>query len=81
MKVTREFVSEYIKDKGYIPVQIDTIPEGFSFKEPDITIGGVSYEGEYVAFIPLENAEIPTTIKAITIEGLKTLYKLRNHHV
>lgn len=53
MKATRANVEEYAKNKGYEPVQIDGIPEGFSWKEPDITIGDVHIEGRIVKFQPL----------------------------
>lgn len=52
MKWTRASVAEYISDKGYEPIQIDGIPEGFVFVTPDITIGGVTHSGELCAFIP-----------------------------
>lgn len=54
MKATRANVEKYAADKGYIPVQIDSIPEGFSFREPDLQVGDVTYKGRYVAFLPNE---------------------------
>lgn len=53
MKITRANVEEWAKDRGLTPVQIDGIPEGFSFKEPNITIGGKEHEGKYVCYVPL----------------------------
>ena len=57
MKITRANVEEYAKSKGLEPVQIDGIPEGFSFKQSDITIAGKTHLGPYLAFIPLANWE------------------------
>jgi len=53
------------------PIQIDSIPEGFSFKEPDITIGGQENKGRYIAYVPLTDI----ILKAITIEELLELWK------
>ncbi len=53
MKVTRANVEDYAKNKGLEPVQIDGIPEGFSFREPNINIGGVEHEGRIIKFKPL----------------------------
>lgn len=53
MKITRANVEQYAKEKGYEPVQIDGIPEGFSFIEPDITIGDILHKGRIVKFKPL----------------------------
>lgn len=57
MKVTRASVETYARDKGYEPVQIDGIPEGFAFKAPDVSIGGKNHVGAYVAFVPLKDWE------------------------
>lgn len=56
-KVTRVTVAEYVDGKGLEQVQVDGIPEGFAFKEPDITIGNKEYLGRYWAFIPLAHWE------------------------
>lgn len=55
MKWTRVNVEKFVKEKGLEPVQIDGIPEGFSFKEPDVTIGGRFHKGELAAFFPLHD--------------------------
>jgi len=52
MKYTKDSVAEEVKNK-YEPVQIDGIPEGFSFKAPTLKIGIKEYEGDYYIFIPL----------------------------
>jgi len=57
MKVTRAYAEESAKEKGYEPIQVDGIPEGFSFKKPDIDIGGKVHVGELIAFIPLAETE------------------------
>lgn len=53
MKWTRASVEKYALENGLEPIQIDGIPEGFSWKEPDITIGGVFHEGKIIKFKPL----------------------------
>ncbi len=75
MKTTKANVEAHAKTKGYEPVEIDSIPEGFCYKRPNLTIGGVLHEGEYVAFIPLAEWENESTVHSPTIEGLITLYK------
>lgn len=52
-KVTRASVEEYVKDKGLSPVQIDGIPEGFSFRESELMIGDIVHKGRIVKFKPL----------------------------
>lgn len=52
MKITRANVAEYAKDKGLEPIQIDGIPEGFSFIAPDLQIANVLHSGQFFAFIP-----------------------------
>lgn len=57
MKWTRANVEYYATQKGWEPVQIDGIPEGFSWKQPDITINGKDYEGRVFTFEPLTDNE------------------------
>lgn len=54
-KVTRASVEEYAREKGLEPVQIDGVPEGFSWIEPDITIGNKEHKGRIIKFKPLSN--------------------------
>lgn len=54
MKATRANVEAYAKEKGLEPVQIDGIPEGFSYKAPDVIIGDKNYEGTYIVIYPGE---------------------------
>lgn len=54
MIITHANVEDYAKQNGLEPLQIDGIPEGFSFIEPDVTIGGVDYSGMLVVFVPLK---------------------------
>jgi len=54
MKITRASVEEYARLKGLEPVQVDGVPEGFSWKYPNIEIGGMLHEGEIINFKPLE---------------------------
>lgn len=53
MKITRANLELYAQSKGLEPVQIDGIPEGFSFVEPDITIKGITHKGRIIKFKPL----------------------------
>lgn len=53
MKITRANVEQYAEKKGLTPYQIDGIPEGFSFIEPGIRIGGISHLGRIIKFKPL----------------------------
>lgn len=70
---TRIRVEEYAHFNGLDNIQIDGIPEQFSFKEPDVTISDKFIKGQYVAFIPLSNW---VTVKADTIHELKEKYKI-----
>ncbi len=54
MKATRANVEEYALNKGLEPVQIDGIPEGFSFREADVTIDGIEHKGRIITFEPLK---------------------------
>lgn len=67
MKITRADVEVWSKERGLESIQVDGIPEGFSFKEPDLNIGSRNYFGKYVAYIPLSNW---TIIYSPTIEQL-----------
>lgn len=69
MKATRESVE--LLTIGYEPIQVDGIPEGFSFKKPDITIGGKEHKGFYIAYLPLSNNE---TVVAMNIHDLLKHY-------
>lgn len=69
MKATRANVEVYAKEHGLVPVQVDSIPEGFSFQKPDITIGDMLHRGAYVAFVP--NSEL----KMIRVEKPEDLLK------
>ncbi len=75
--MTKANVIAHAQSKGYEPVQIDSIPEGFCYKRPDVKIGEVLHPGEYVAFIPLAEWENESTVHSPTIEGLIELYKQR----
>ncbi len=73
MKVTRVIAEQYAKDHGLEPVQIDGIPDGFAFIEPDVTIGENTHIGSYVAIIPLSDNEI---IKSPYKDQLLDIYNL-----
>ncbi len=79
MKITLANVADFAKSRGLEPVQIDGIPELFSFKEPDIMIGDLLHEGDYVAFVPLREWEDEKAIiRTATIPALQTLFKKYN---
>lgn len=71
MTNTRSNVQSFALNEGYEPIQIDGIPEGFSFKMPDIQIGDSYHIGECIAFIP--NSDV--SINSYSIELLQEIYK------
>lgn len=72
-KATRANVEEYTTKMGFSPVQINGIPEGFSFVEPDIQIGNQVHKGRYIAFIPLSDCK---SVEADDTETLLQAYKI-----
>ncbi len=54
-KVTRANVEEYAEKKGLQPIQIDGIPDGFAWIEPNININGIEHKGRIIKFKPLAN--------------------------
>ena len=67
MRITRATVEQYAKEKGLEPIQIDGIPEGFSWvKKNEREIQGLYDYGHYMFFKP--NAE--------WTEDLKFMYHL-----
>lgn len=73
MRYTRENVYQHYS-RGASPIQIDGIPEGFSFKYPDLIIGGKVHWGKFKAFVPLTDI----CLSADTIEELQDLYKKKH---
>lgn len=71
MKITRANVEQYAKEKGLEPIQIDGVPEGFAWKQPDVTIStthepeGKLHKGKTLIFKALADWADP---KAITYE-------------
>lgn len=43
------------EEMGYVPFQIDGIPEGFCFVKEPLTIGGVDHPVSFLAYLPLTN--------------------------
>jgi hypothetical protein len=74
MKWTRANVSEHAKSKGFDPVQINGIPDGFAYMTPDITIGSGHYKGMIVAYVPLTDH----IVQASNVTDLLTEY---NEHI
>lgn len=58
MRSTFASVQKQAVKLGWTPVQLDGIPDGFSYKTPDLTIGDVMHQGRYAAFVPLNNDEV-----------------------
>lgn len=54
MKATRANVAEYAEKKGLTLEHQDGIPEGFSWREPDLQIGEKLHKGRLVTFEPLK---------------------------
>ncbi len=57
MYITKANVERYAISKGLEPLQINGIPEGFSWREPDITINKEFHKGRTVKFQPLQDWE------------------------
>lgn len=63
MKITRANVEQYAKARGFEPVQIDGVPEGFAWQTPTVIIDATEHKGKIIKFAPLKNWDDP---KAIT---------------
>lgn len=70
MKATKKRVELFTED--FEEIQIDGIPEGFSFKVPSYKIGEKEYGGYFIAYIPFSEMK---RVKANTEEELLELYK------
>lgn len=75
MQNTLANLKQYAENASLESVQIDGIPEGFSYKVADVTINDaegnpVEHKGPYVAFVPNAFGEI----RAEKIEDLLTAY-------
>lgn len=57
MIITRVNVQNYAEQHGLEPIQIDGIPSGFAWQEPDLQIGTNFIKGRIVKFKPLEEWE------------------------
>ena len=79
MKITKESVAEYATEHGLTPVQVDGIPEGFSWIEPDLTIGKELIVGRHVGFLPLRDWNEYHKVTAENAAELLTRYKLFHH--
>lgn len=78
MKISRANVADYAREKGLEPIQIDGIPEGFSFIEPDLWIGEKLCPRLYKAFIPMMDwYETPNGLSSDNLKELQSLYKYR----
>lgn len=72
MITTLATVKEYTQKAGMEPVQIDGIPEGFSYQMKSMSVSGVQHEGKFIAFIPLSDDKY---VMADTKEELLNKYK------
>lgn len=79
MKWTRASVEEDAKAKNLEPVQIDGIPEGFSWKEPDVTIGGKEHKGKYVLYGQLGYDVVRTDEPEGLVKVYDSITKKTNH--
>jgi len=75
MQNTLANLKQYAENVDLELVQIDGIPEGFSYKIPDVTINNakgepVEHKGDYVAFVPNAFGEI----RASKVEDLVKAY-------
>lgn len=77
MTTTCESVTLYANNNGLTSVQIDGIPEGFSFKKPDVQIGEIIYKGKYITFIPLSIDG--KSVECDTEQDLLRAYKINYH--
>lgn len=69
MKLTRANVAELVEGKGYDPIQVDGIPEGFSFWAPqDRTMANVRDMGALVAFRPLKDRDSQEAMCMVPIQ-------------
>ena len=62
MRITRANVEAYAKTYGLEPIQIDGVPEGFAWREPDVTIGDKTHKGRIIKFKPLYDWADPKAI-------------------
>lgn len=68
MRITRVSVEKYVDDKDWQPIQIDGIPEGFSFlKLNERTIGGIYDHGQLIVFTPNANFEDNNAVSMVPI--------------
>lgn len=77
MHNTAENVRVYAEEAGLEPVQIDGIPEGFSFKYPNVEINNKLIKRGYIAFIPLRDDSHKTArVYGETKKELLTAYEV-----
>lgn len=67
---TAAYVREIAEREGLIPIQVDGIPEGFSYITPSLTIGDHTYGDQYVAFVPMTEYRA----HAVTLPGILNNY-------
>lgn len=72
MKHTVENIKGTVESYGLEPVQIDGIPEGFSYKFPDITIGKTTHYGHFLSFVPMAE---------VIVRGKDTEELLQNYNL
>jgi len=70
-KNTRAAVAKYAEEEGWHPIQVDGIPEGFSFLKDGITISNTVIANIYIAFPPMSEG----LVKTDDINKLLSLYK------
>lgn len=78
MKVTRSNVQKYAIEKGFHPIQVDGIPEGFSYESDGIHIGVNYFQGQKFAFIPLKDWSKGIVQENNTEDLLNSYTRLKN---
>ncbi len=68
-KWTLETAGNEASKMGLTLVQINGIPEGFSYKKDGVTIGDITHPDSYIAFVPLTDKVVTaTSIDDLTAE-------------
>jgi len=78
MIYTRANIEDKAKSLGWKPIQIDGVPEGFSFKKPDIKIGNKKHIGAFIFFVPMTDKYLDGFEENVLLEKYKEEIKKRD---
>lgn len=78
MKNTAENIKDKVSSYGLQEVQIDGIPEGFSYKFPDITIGSQTHFGHYLSYVPMADSIVRGKTQEELLENYNLAIKERD---